>query len=149
MAVSMTQVLAEIDKDEPNYEAAARLGPEAMPHLQQLVEADDPMRASKAAYLAGLIGGAQAVPVLSQAATHRDPIVRVAAAHAFSARTEAPPALLLERLLDDRDAGVRKVALRSARAAKSSQLRSKISAMASDDPEEHIREVAKEVMRGL
>jgi HEAT repeat protein len=148
MAVTMSQVLAEIDKDEPDYQAAAKLGPEALPHLQQLVEADDPMRASKAAYLAGLIGGAQAAPVLEHAAAHRDPVVRVAAAHALRAAPDAP-SNLLERLLDDRDVGVRKVALRAAKTSKSTHLRSKVSSMAEKDPDEHIRDVAKEVAKGL
>jgi len=148
MAVTMSQVLAEIDKDEPDYQAAAKLGPDALPHLQKIVEADDPMRASKAAYLAGLIGGAQAAPVLEHAAAHRDPVVRVAAAHAMRAGTDAPTNLL-ERLLDDGDVGVRKVALRAAKTSKSSHLRAKVSAMAEKDPDEHIRDVAKDVAKGL
>lgn len=149
MPVSMGQVLAELDKDEPNYPAAAKLGPDALPLLHQLVEADDSMRASKAAYLAGLIGGGQATPVLESAASHREPIVRVAAAHAFAAGTDTPSALL-ESLLGDVDSGVRKVALRSASTARNSvALRAKISSMANDDPDKHIREVAKDVARGL
>lgn len=149
MPVSMSQVLAEIDKDEPNYEAARALGPDALPHLRQIVEADDAMRASKAAYLAGLIGGAQATPVLEHAVAHRDPIVRVAAAHAFSAATDTPPAIL-ERLLDDTDVGVRKVALRAATTARSNlQFRGKISSMATNDPDEHIRAVAKDLEKGF
>jgi HEAT repeat protein len=148
MPVSMSQVLATIDKDEPDYGAATKLGPDALPHLRQLVEADDAMRAAKAAHLAGLIGGAQAAPVLELAAAHRDPTVRVAAAHALGAGTDTPTSLL-ERLLDDRDVGVRKVALRAAKTAKRSQLRNKVSAMAKDDPDEYLREVAKDVAREL
>ena len=83
MAVTMHQVLAQIDKDEPDYEKAAKLGKGALPHLQQIVEADDAMLASKAAYLAGLIGGAGGIEVLDKAAEHRAPIVRVAAADAI------------------------------------------------------------------
>ena len=57
MAVTMQQVLAQIDKDEPDYERAAKLGKGALPHLRQIIEADDPMLASKATYAASLIGG--------------------------------------------------------------------------------------------
>ena len=148
MAVTMSQVLAEIDKDEPNYQAAAKLGPDALPLLRQLIEADDPMRASKAAYLAGMIGGAQALPVLGLAAAHREPVVRVAAAHALRKGTDTPNDLL-ENLLDDGDVGVRKVALRAAMASKSSHLRSKVATMSEKDPDEHIRDVAKDVAKGL
>jgi HEAT repeat protein len=147
MPVSMAQVLTEIDKDEPDYGAAARLGPEALPHLRELVEAEDPMLASKAAYLAGLIGGNEAAPVLELAAAHRDPTVRVALAHAVGAGKDTPTAII-ERLLDDGDSGVRKVALRAAKSIKSSPVRKKVSAMAKDDPEEFIRNLAKDVAKG-
>ena len=147
MPVSMAQVLAEIDKDEPDYPAAARLGREALPHLRDLIEAEDPMLASKAAYLAGLIGGNQAAPVLELAAAHRDPTVRVAVAHAVGAGKDARAAII-ERLLDDGDSGVRKVALRAARSSKSSPVQKKVSAMAKSDPEEYIRNLAKDVAKG-
>jgi HEAT repeat protein len=147
MAVTMSDVLAEIDKDEPDYpEAAAKLGAEALPLLQQIVEADDPMRASKAAYLAALIGGPDAAPVLERAAAHGDARVRVAAAHALGTDAGAPPALL-ERLLDDEDAGVRKVALRSAGDRKATHLKAKINAMAKSDPEAFVRSLAKDAAK--
>ena len=46
MPVSMEQVRAHLDRDEPDYPAAAQLGPEALPHLRQLAQGDDPMLAS-------------------------------------------------------------------------------------------------------
>ena len=72
MPITMQQVLAEIDKDEPNYEALALLGLEALLHLQLIAEADDPLKSSKAVYAASLIGGAGAVEVLRKAADHHD-----------------------------------------------------------------------------
>jgi hypothetical protein len=33
MTVTREQVLAQLYPDEPDYEGAARLGPEALPHL--------------------------------------------------------------------------------------------------------------------
>lgn len=149
MAVTMSQVLAELDKDEPNYSAAASLGPDALPHLRQITEAADVMRASKATYLAGLIGGAQATSIVEQAIAHNDPIVRVAAAHAFGSGLDAP-APLLERLLDDADVGVRKLAVRAARKTPGRKtLKGKISKMASDDPDPNIRAAAGDVAREL
>jgi HEAT repeat protein len=147
MPVTMSDVLAEIDKDEPEYpEAAKKLGGEALPLLEQILEAQDPMRASKAAYLAALIGGTDAAPVLEKAASHGDARVRVAAAHALGAATGPPPALL-ERLLDDADPGVRKVALRSAVDSKASHLKTKITAMGKSDPEAFVRTLAKDTAR--
>jgi hypothetical protein len=105
------QVLAEIDRDEPNYATLAKLGGEALPHLQLIIDADDPLRASKAAYAVALIGGAGSAEALQKAAEHQDPQVRIAVAYAMRNSTSASRIKMLDRLLDDQDAGVRKVAL--------------------------------------
>jgi hypothetical protein len=68
MAVTSEQVRAALTPEEPDYEAAAELGPEALPHLQRLVEGADPNLASKAAYLAGRIGDPEAASILETAA---------------------------------------------------------------------------------
>jgi HEAT repeat protein len=149
MAVTMSDVLAEIDPDEPEYEkAAAKLGTDALPLLQEIVESDDPMRASKATYLAALIGGDEAAPAVESAASHQDPRVRVAAAHAMGTERVAP-SLALDRLLDDSDAGVRKVALRAAAESKSAHLKAKITTISKKDPEEYVRSAAKDVVKRL
>ena len=57
MSVSMDDVRKVLDPDEPDYAAAARLGEEALAHLERLARGDDPMLASKAAYAASLIEG--------------------------------------------------------------------------------------------
>jgi hypothetical protein len=54
---------------------------------------------------------------------------------------------LLERLLDDEDAGVRKVALRSAGDRKATHLKAKINAMAKSDPEAFVRSLAKDAAK--
>ena len=55
MPVTMKQVRAALDPEEPDYEKAAKLGPEALPHLEKLISRKDPNLASKAASLAGMI----------------------------------------------------------------------------------------------
>ena len=60
MSVTMQQVLAEIDREEPNYPAFAEYGPEALPYLKMIIATDDPLKAAKAAYAASLIGGSDA-----------------------------------------------------------------------------------------
>jgi len=138
----MQQVLVEIDKDEPDYAAAAKLGPEALPHLQLIIEADDPLRASKAAYAAGLIGGPAAVGVMRKAAEHHDPQVRMAAALGLRNSADSAPTEILAGLLDDHDAGVRKTALATAGHLKRSDLNEKVASMAEHDPEQFLREAA-------
>ena len=79
-AVTLQQVRAYLDADEPAYQEAARLGVDALPHLETLVESPDTLLAAKAAYLAGLIDGARSLPVLTRAARSADRLVRSAAA---------------------------------------------------------------------
>jgi hypothetical protein len=65
MAITIEQVLDQLLPDEPDYGGAAeRLGPEALPHLENLVRGEDPLMASKAAYLASLIKDDRATIVL-------------------------------------------------------------------------------------
>jgi hypothetical protein len=125
MPVSLEQVRQALQTDEPNYERLAReLGPEALPHLAVLVDSPDPALASKAASLAGAIGGEQAAPVLQKAARSADVRVRVAAAGAARNLPDAPASRVLQTLVQDPDPGVQKTALRSVPAAATPELQS-------------------------
>ncbi|OLR95397.1 hypothetical protein [Actinokineospora bangkokensis] len=66
-----------------DYDDAAALGPQAVPHLSTLVAGADTVLAAKALYLAGVIGGPAAKALLDAAAGHPDPIVRIAASAAL------------------------------------------------------------------
>jgi HEAT repeat protein len=110
MPVTMEQVLDHLDREEPDYGQAARLGPEALPHLATLVRGDDLGRATKAASLAGAISSPESVDVLRTAAADPRLTVRVAAAAAASHLAPPDASRVLAPLLDDADAGVRKVA---------------------------------------
>ncbi len=110
MTVSMEDVRAVLDPEEPDYTAASLLGEEALPHLEALVASGDTMLASKATYAASLIGGDQAVAVIQEAASSDDAAVRVAAAAAASNLEPTASSDVLEGLVGDADPGVRKVA---------------------------------------
>ena len=113
MVVTMQQVLDALNPEEPNYTTAAELGPDALPHLENIVKSGEHMLASKAGYLASLIPDKEAVSVLKEAAQHADPIVRVAAT--AGAGNLAPSAAdeVLTLLENDQDEGVRKLAKKS------------------------------------
>ena len=157
MSVTMQQVLAEIDRDEPDYSVFPGLGTEALPHLQLIVEANDGLRAAKAAYAASLIAGPGGLDVLTKAAEHADPQVRVAVAHGLRNATgaaglgaaTATPNDLLERLLSDGDDGVRKIALGTTVVLGRSDLSDKIASIAADDPVEFLRDAATSAARKL
>jgi HEAT repeat protein len=113
MSVSMDDVRRALDPDEPDYAVAARLGKEALPHLERLVRGDDLMLASKAAYAASLIDGGS--EVVEAAAGSDDPVVRVAAAAAVRNLPGDRARPMLRRLSEDVDPGIRKVARASER----------------------------------
>jgi hypothetical protein len=110
MAVTMKQVRATLDPEEPDYDQVAKLGSGALPHLEALVNSGDTMLASKAAYAAGLIKSPKSAEVVDMAAQSDDPAVRVAAAAAASNLPAKGASAVLSSLIGDPDPGVRKVA---------------------------------------
>lgn len=47
MPVTMQQVLDHLDQEEPDDGQAALLGPDALPHLQALINGDDVAQAAR------------------------------------------------------------------------------------------------------
>lgn len=147
MAATMDDVRAYLDAEEVDYEAAALLGAEALPLLEQLVHGDDPMLASKATYLASLIPGDQRSAILADAATSPVDTVRVAAASGLANLEEADAATLADGLLGDTDVGVRKQALRSVSGFASTWMVERVRRVAEDDPADVLRTMAAESLR--
>jgi HEAT repeat protein len=145
MSVTAEQVISALEPEEPDYDEAARLGPEALPHLRRLVESGDPNLGSKAAYLAGRIGDTGAVPVLEIAAASSDPGIRAAAAGGARhlSGDEAEPIVFL--LIDDESAGVRKTVLKAVPASPSPELADRVNVRRSLETEPAIRELANDV----
>ena len=130
MPVTMEQVRAALDPEEPDYEQAAKLGAEALPHLEKLIGRKDPHLASKAASLAGLIQDERAGRVVEQAARHEDVRVRVAAAHSARYLPAEDASRILTAVLSDKDVGLQKVALKSVPRKLTPELRATIEALA-------------------
>lgn len=142
MPTTMQQVLAEIDREEPNYAAFAALGADALPHLQMIAEANDPLRSAKAVYAASMIGGSGALALLKAAAEHHEPQVRIAVAHGLQNLAEAAPSELVLKSLSDAHPGVRKLALRTAGQLKRAEFAARVTEMHDNDPAEHLRSAA-------
>ena len=75
MPFTLQDVINQLDREEPNYAQAARLGSEIIPHLRELIAGDNLGLAAKAAFLTGVIDGEESVQVLEIAARHPNPIV--------------------------------------------------------------------------
>ncbi|MDQ4025155.1 MAG: HEAT repeat domain-containing protein [Actinomycetota bacterium] len=150
MAIDIDEVRRRIDLDEPDYEAlAAALGPQSIPHLLKLVASDDAAVASKATYLLSLFDTPQAVEGVEAAAKSADTNVRAAAAAAMRNLRGGSGVDTFRRLLSDPDPGVRKVALRSARASAGPAVRAEIERIAREDPEDGLRSAARAVLGEL
>ena len=132
MAVDMEQVKAALEREEPDYPGAvASLGTDALPHLERIITGDQTGLAAKAAYLAGLIGTDQCIPAMNKAAASGQAVVRMAAAAAARHMPEEYRDSLVLQLVDDADAGVQKVAMKSApaMAVMSDALKSRVVAL--------------------
>jgi HEAT repeat protein len=147
---TLDEVRRELDKDELDYpELASELGPDALPHLETLVAEDEPRIASKAAYLAGLIAGPTSKQVVALAAGSRYDVVRVSAAAALALLPAAQATDIAEQLLADPDIGVRARAAKSAVAFDEPILSERVRAMADEDTDPSVRELAAELAKLL
>lgn len=144
----MKDVRAHLDREEPEYQKAAKeLGLQAIPLLLELVKQNDVMLASKAAYLASVIGGRNSADVLEAAAMSPEPVVRVAAASGIRNLPEETAVKLVDRLLVDKDFGVKKVTLNSISSTRSAALMARVEKIAKADPNKLIREMAENSLK--
>jgi hypothetical protein len=142
----MQQVRRALDPDEVDYEAAAALGPEALPHLAVLVTGDDPGLASKAAYLAGRISHPASADVVARAADSLDARVREAAASATRFLPPDRASTILAQLVLDPDVSVQKLAARSIPHAPSRELRASLAQAVERAGQTPIRRVLTEAL---
>ena len=113
MPISFEQVREQLTPMEPNYSVAARLGNEALPHLERIATGKDLVIAPRAVYLAALIGGADAAPILLKAASSSSSALRIQAAANVKNLPNKTATEILLKALSDADPGVRKYALKS------------------------------------
>jgi hypothetical protein len=146
--VTMQDVLRQLGRDEPDYAQAARLGPDARPHLRHLIQGSDLGLAAKAACLAGTMGGNESIPLVELAARHPDALVRVAAAAAARHLPHLPTSLATS-FLEDADPGVRKWGLRTLQTTYAKGIKRQLEGIMKDDPDVGLREEARKVFDRL
>lgn len=147
MALTMSDVRRHLDPEEVDYTAAVELGPEALPLLEELVRSDDPMLASKAAYLGSLIPADQRLSVLGAAATSPHAVVRVAAASGLRNLSEDDADALAGNLLADVDVGVRKQTLQAASSFASGRMAERLRRASNEDPDDTLRDLAASALQ--
>jgi HEAT repeat protein len=115
MPISYAELKAKLDVDEPNYPVLAEMAAGAIHHLRKLAASADVSLASKAVSLAGIMGDVDCIGIVGSASKSRDVRVRVAAAHAAGLLPDSSHAArVVNKLLDDKDVGVVKLAARAA-----------------------------------
>jgi HEAT repeat protein len=149
MAITIQEVITRLGQDEPDYKNLAQMGPEAVPHLAALISGTDVGLASKAAYLASLIKTDEAIDALTAASNSSNEVVRVAAAAGLRNLTVPQATRLADRLLDDTDAGVRKLAVRAASRLELVTLEPKLRAIAVSDQVGSLRRIADDAVQKL
>lgn len=150
MAITPEQVQMALEAEEPDYQTIAdELGPQALPHLERLIVGPGPMLASKAAYLAGVIGTEQSIPVIERAARSGDVRVRVAAATTARNLPPETASAILFTMIDDADIGVRKAVLKSVPNAASGELKSRVRALSTSRTNSALRDLAREILGRL
>jgi HEAT repeat protein len=149
MPTNMNEVLAYLEPDEPNYAQAAKLGPDALPYLKEIIDKQDVMLASKAAYLVSLIKSDESISILEYAALNKNPTIRLAVASGIRNISEKDANMLLDKFIEDKDVGVRKVTLKSVSKFKSNSIVSKVQKLLESDPEPSIRKLASDVIETM
>lgn len=149
MAVTKEDVVRIIESDEPDYGRAARLGAEALPHLEVLAEGRDVGTAAKAVYAASVIGGHKAAAIVEKAAMHPEAIMRIAAASALRNLGAEDAARIAARTLRDSDFSVRKVSLQSAGASRAAALRQAVEEQLKIEKEPFLRNLAEETLKRI
>lgn len=141
-------IRSELDHDDGiEYKRlAGELGPSAVEALATVVCESRPRIAAGAVGVAGMIEGGSGFPVVAQGAANEDPVVRVAAAASARGLPQEPATPIVERLLKDRDVGVRGHAVRSAVRIGTPRLRERVRVIASRDESPDVRELAERLL---
>lgn len=137
-------------QDELDYPgAAAKFGPAVLPLLQEIIKSDDENLATKAAYLAGYIKGDSTDQILTAAADNKFATVRIAAAFGAKKLKAGPAAsAILKKILDDNDAGVLKMGLKSVQDLKmADQFKTRIQKISTAHQDEMIRLSAQKLIK--
>ncbi|MCM3303131.1 hypothetical protein M4D73_33765 [Streptomyces pseudogriseolus] len=107
MSVTMEDVLAALEPEEPDYAKIEQLGPDCFPHLHAIFRGNDPLLASKAAYAASLLPNVEAHDLVIAAAQSDSASLRAAATGGASNLPAPAAAVALVDLLADRETSVR------------------------------------------
>ena len=149
MTMTMSELRAQLSSIEPTEETYAGIGPEEIGLLRELLDDGEAWMAARAVHALSRIDDPAAREALAEAAAKPRMEVRVAVA---SAARDLPPETsdeVLPALLADDHAAVRKFAVSAVSARNSAAVREQVSALASTEPDDRVRDLAGEKARSV
>ncbi len=144
------QIIKILGPDEPEYSSiVGQLNEEDYAMLKKLIKNEDITIAAKAIICLGWNGSKKSLGAIKYAAKSENPVLRLTAAQALSRIKEVnknnKAINLISELLDDKDVGVKKFALKTIAVSKISSLKGKVKQLSINDPKEFIRSLAQKV----
>jgi HEAT repeat protein len=143
------KVIPQLLAYEPDYSKLAAAGDQLIPLLVELVQGDDARLAERAVVLAFRIGSPAAQELTVRAASDPRSEVRAAVAAKAHLLPGARAAPVLEKLLVDSDASIRRISVGTATRSNLQSLIGQINTIAEADPEIVVREAARQASESL
>ncbi len=126
------------------------LDDEDYPIVESLIDDSNPYLAGKVVSYIGLLKTQKALSGLAIAARSQNPSIKAVAAHALKNFTNFPEAIsLIEKLLDDRNVGVRKFALKTVSFAKLVNFKGKIQLLSQTESNERMKRLSLRIKEDL
>jgi HEAT repeat protein len=147
--MSMPELREQLSSIEPDESTYAGLGPGDVPQLVALLADDEAWMAARAVYALARIRSSQARAALLKAAAYPRAEVRVALASVAPDLPGHASDSLLEQLLGDPDAGVRKFAIRSVSERNGPAVRAQLRKVAVEEEVPQLRALAERVSKDL
>ncbi len=138
--------LSDIEPDDSTYDG---IGPSDVDVLRQLLDDDEPWLAARAVHALSRINSEDARLALIEASENARAEVRVAVAASAASLPPAVSDVLLSRLLDDPEIGVRKFAVMSSSERNNVAVRGRIEELGRSETNASVRRMASEKAEGL
>jgi HEAT repeat protein len=151
MSYTKEEISRMIDLDEPDYPTiCSKFSESDVPILVELVNDPNPAIATKAINCLGYMRTPSAVAGLGMAVKDKNPILRIAAAHSLrNLSSEATAVKLINKLLDDKDLGVRKFALKTVDFGNIISLKAKVEKVYLKETNIELKNLSKSVFNKL
>jgi HEAT repeat protein len=149
MAMTFDELKKKLSVAEPDDSTYYGIGATELPLLEQLLQDPEPWLAARAVVAASRIPDRRALSLLQRARTDPRDQVRVALAASLKSIAASDTNAMLLSLLDDKDLGVRKFAIKSVSAGHDPAVHRKVRELQERDPVPAIREGAASRLKQL